>query len=42
MLYSATIRNKVKELAEVNLADDHEYICIHNYETIEAKLNDAA
>ena len=41
MLYSATIRNKVKELAEVNLGEDHEYICIHNYETIEGKLNEA-
>lgn len=41
MLFSATIKSKVKELAEVNLSSDHEYICIHNFDTIEGKLNEA-
>ena len=40
MLFSATIKKGVKELAELNLNEDHEYICIHNFDTIEGKLND--
>jgi ATP-dependent RNA helicase DDX10/DBP4 len=39
-LYSATIGRKVKDLAAVNLNQEHEYICIHDFDSVESKLNE--
>jgi len=38
MLISATIGKKVKDLAKVNLKKDHEYVSIHDYDSINQKL----
>jgi len=40
LLFSATIGRKLKELTEVNLSAEHEYICIHNFDTVEGRLNE--
>ena len=31
MLFSATIGPKIKDLAKINLSNEHEYIGIHDY-----------
>ena len=40
MLFSATIGKDLKELARVNLKSDYEYICIHDFDSIESLAND--
>ena len=40
MLFSATIGQKLKELARINLKQKYEYICIHDFDSIESRAND--
>jgi superfamily II DNA/RNA helicase len=40
LLFSATIGHKLKELARVNLKEKYEYICIHDFDSIESRAND--
>lgn len=40
ILISATIGRKVRDLARVNLKKEHEYISIHDFDSIESKLNE--
>ena len=40
LLFSATIGRKVKDLARVNLNKQHEYVCIHDFDSLESKLNE--
>jgi len=40
LLFSATIGRKIKDLARVNLKKEHEYICIHDFDSIEQMAND--
>lgn len=40
MLFSATIGNTLKQMVRLNLKKDHEYICIHDFDSIESKAND--
>lgn len=40
MLFSATIGKSLKDMARVNLKKEHEYICIHDFDSIESKAND--
>jgi len=40
MLFSATVGHKLKELARVNLKAQYEYICIHDFDSIESRAND--
>jgi len=40
MLFSATIGKTLKDLARVNLSDNYEYICIHDFDSIESLAND--
>jgi ATP-dependent RNA helicase DDX10/DBP4 len=40
MLFSATIGKTLKEMARVNLKKDHEYICIHDFDSIESLANE--
>tara|TARA_B110000285_G_scaffold216619_1_gene264087 strand:+ start:442 stop:1305 length:864 start_codon:yes stop_codon:yes gene_type:complete len=40
LLFSATIGRKIKDLARVNLRHDHEYICIHDFDSIESRVNE--
>ena len=40
LLFSATIGRKVKDLARVNLKAEHEYICIHDFDSIESRVNE--
>ena len=35
LVFSATIGKKVKDLMKLNLKGDHEYICIHDYDSLE-------
>ena len=39
MLVSATIGRKVKDLAKINLKSNHEYICIHDFDSVESMIN---
>jgi hypothetical protein len=39
LLVSATIGRKVKDLAKVNLKSNHEYICIHDFDSVESMMN---
>lgn len=39
MLFSATVGKSLKDLARVNLNSDYEYICIHDYDSIESLAN---
>ena len=36
-MFSATIGKKVKDLMKVNLKKEHEYISIHNYDSVDNK-----
>lgn len=40
LLFSATIGKKVKDLADVNLKENHEYVSIHDFDSIEQNLNE--
>ena len=40
LLISATIGRKVKDLAKVNLKPNHEYICIHDFDSVEGMVNE--
>ena len=40
MLFSATVGKTLKDMARVNLKPDHEYICIHDFDSIESLAND--
>jgi ATP-dependent RNA helicase DDX10/DBP4 len=40
MLFSATIGKQLKDLARVNLSSVYEYICIHDFDSIESRAND--
>jgi len=40
MLFSATIGKQLKDLARVNLRPQYEYICIHDFDSIESRAND--
>jgi len=40
MLFSATIGKQLKDLARVNLKAQYEYICIHDFDSIESRAND--
>lgn len=40
MLFSATVGKDLKDLARVNLNDDYEYICIHDFDSIESRANE--
>jgi len=39
LLFSATVRNKVKDLAKLNLKPDYEYISLHDFESVENKVS---
>ena len=40
MLFSATIGKGLKDIARVNLKSDYEYVCIHDFDSIESRAND--
>jgi ATP-dependent RNA helicase DDX10/DBP4 len=40
MLFSATIRNKLKDLVRIKLNKDHEYISLHDYDSVEGLANE--
>lgn len=40
MLFSATVGKTLKDLARVNLKEGYEYICIHDFDSIESLAND--
>ena len=40
MLFSATIGKQLKDLVRVNLKSSYEYICIHDFDSIESRAND--
>jgi ATP-dependent RNA helicase DDX10/DBP4 len=40
MLFSATIGKQLKDLARVKLGDKYEYICLHDFDSIESRAND--
>lgn len=40
MLFSATIGKTLKDLARVNMKPGYEYICIHDFDSIESLAND--
>jgi ATP-dependent RNA helicase DDX10/DBP4 len=40
MLFSATIRNKLKDLVRLKLKKDHEYISLHDYDSVEGLANE--
>jgi ATP-dependent RNA helicase DDX10/DBP4 len=40
LLFSATIGKKVKELASLNLKANHEYVSIHDFDSVEGRLNE--
>jgi ATP-dependent RNA helicase DDX10/DBP4 len=40
MLFSATIGKQLKDLARVNLKPNYEYVCIHDFDSIESRAND--
>ena len=40
LMYSATVTRKVQELAKYKLKRDHEYIQVHNFDTMESKATD--
>jgi len=40
MLFSATVGKSLKDIARVNLRDSYEYICIHDFDSIESLAND--
>jgi len=40
MLFSATVGKTLKELARVNLKSEYEYICIHDFDSIESMANE--
>ncbi len=40
MLFSATVGKDLKDLARVNLNNQYEYICIHDFDSIESLAND--
>lgn len=40
LLYSATISKKVKDMTRVKLKKDYEYISIHDFDSLESKLNE--
>jgi len=40
MLVSATIGKNIKDIARVNLKEGYEYICIHDFDSIESLAND--
>lgn len=39
-MVSATIGRKVKDLAKINLKSSHEYICIHDFDSVESMINE--
>ncbi len=40
MLFSATVGKTLKDMARVNLKKEYEYICIHDFDSIESLAND--
>jgi ATP-dependent RNA helicase DDX10/DBP4 len=40
LLFSATIGKSLKEMVRVNLKENFEYICIHDFDSIESLAND--
>lgn len=40
MLFSATVGKTLKDMMRVNLKPEHEYICIHDYDSIESLANE--
>ena len=40
MLFSATVNKNLKDMARVNLQKNHEYICIHDFDSIESLANE--
>jgi superfamily II DNA/RNA helicase len=42
MLFSATIGKQLKDLARLKLSQNYEYICIHDFDSIESRANDYA
>ncbi len=40
LLFSATINKNLKDLMRVNLKSNHEYICIHDFDSVESLAND--
>ena len=40
MLVSATVGKNLKDLARVNLKEGYEYICIHDFDSIESLANE--
>ena len=40
ILFSATIGKTIKDLARVNLKPNYEYICLHDFDSIESLAND--
>jgi ATP-dependent RNA helicase DDX10/DBP4 len=41
LLFSATVSNKLKDIARCNLKDQHEYIQIDNFDTVHENEEDA-
>lgn len=40
MLFSATVGKTLKDMMKLNLKPEHEYICIHDYDSIESLANE--
>jgi superfamily II DNA/RNA helicase len=40
LLFSATVGKTLKDLARVNMQDGYEYICLHDFDSIESLAND--
>lgn len=40
LLFSATINKTIKDMTRVNLDENHEYICVHDFDSIESLAND--
>jgi hypothetical protein len=40
LLFSATIGKNIKDMTRVHLKEKHEYICIHDFDSIESMANE--
>lgn len=39
-MFSATVSSKVQDLVRLKMSKDHEYICIHDFDSLEQRAND--
>lgn len=40
LLFSATVNKSLKDIARVNLRENFEYICVHDFDSIESLANE--